>query len=106
MLQTLNFVRETGTERPRGTNRRMIRSQARTKRSAGRKNVTSKDKLGEVENNPSKKPKKVRVPDQRSSALILVPQPGTEGRDPFSALPVSKHGHADELLHYCRFLLD
>jgi hypothetical protein len=81
----------------------MIRSQARTKRPVGRKYGASGDKPGQEGTYPSSRPKNILPRNQRSRFLALRPGPETGGLDPFSALPVAKHGHPEELLNYCRF---
>jgi hypothetical protein len=113
-IQNLHFVPETGTARPRGTLRELIRSNARRK-PRRRPRQSSRAKLKpRNEENDSKDADEVRLTGR--SPVIQCQLEATKARlhrgpecnamDPFYTLPISEVGQTQFLTYHCEFLLN
>lgn len=110
ILQSLQFVSETGNARPRGSSRQLIRSHARQKRNI----AASNSRVVSRQNEPSDTIKredslncKIRQqqshPLGKSKIMDMDLHFGNEiGKiDPFDSLPVASHARVYSLLAHC-----
>jgi hypothetical protein len=102
-------VSETGVKRPQGVLRDIIRSHARRKGPDGRKQspyttptVTKdcEDQCSLFDDSDSRS----RSRSASSSEFSLTQVPTNNSLDPFHALPISEHGHAQFLVKHCEYL--
>jgi hypothetical protein len=110
--QKLHFVPETGTARPNGTLRDLIRSNARRKprrrprKSSGLANLQPRSK-----ENSSKTVDPLELSGSNSSDQSLSGDtnirfyrgPECNAIDPFYTLPISEAGQSQFLIHHCEF---
>ena len=108
-LKDLRFVSETGVKRPQGVLRDIIRSHARRKGPDGRKQsqctTPAAGRDGEDQYSPfDDSDSRSRSRSASSSEFSLTQVPTNNSLDPFHALPISEHGHAQFLVKHCEFL--
>jgi hypothetical protein len=101
-------VSETGVKRPQGVLRDIIRSHARRKGPDGRKQSPcttptvardGEDQCSLFDDSDSRS----RRRSASSSEFSLTQVPTNNSLDPFHALPISEHGHAQFLVKHCEF---
>jgi hypothetical protein len=102
-------VSETGRKRPQGVLRDIIRSHARRKGPDGRKQSPcttptvardSEDQCSISDDSDSRS----RSRSASSSEFPFTQVPTNNSQDPFHALPISEHGHAQFLVKHCEFI--
>ena len=104
VAQSLSFVTETGTARPKGNSRTLIRSHARrkpdkkTKTSSHVHLIRPRDRSSDTKEGSEQRCSP--FPDQNQLSLF----PRRAVVDPFQTLPASDAGNAQFYIHYCERL--
>ena len=114
--QNLQFVPETGTARPRGTLRDLIRSNARRKPRRRPKKasqtklhpllVKEKDSTATELFQTNERPAFLVERQPGVTALSLPRSPERNATDPFYTLPISDAGRSQFLTYHCEFVPD